>query len=115
MVELADGAAGNPFVCDAATADVCVMAGGTVVQAHAQVWRMLKRPPERPRGLRVLFVGGRGGVARLDPLLSSVGGKLPDGVLIFVYKLQRWIRPACEYPDPGGLSCCIYTLTLFPV
>lgn len=36
MVELPEGD-GNPFVCDAATADVCSMAGGTVVQAHKQV------------------------------------------------------------------------------
>eukprot|EP00752_Nemacystus_decipiens_P015088 g13442.t1 len=42
VVELADGAAGNPFVCDAATADVCVMAGGTVVQAHAQGLRVTR-------------------------------------------------------------------------
>eukprot|EP00904_Undaria_pinnatifida_P008680 jgi/Undpi1/4942/HiC_scaffold_19.g08294.m1 len=35
VVELAEGE-DNPFVCDAATVDVCAMAGGTVVQAHAQ-------------------------------------------------------------------------------
>ena len=40
VVELAEGE-DNPFVCDAATVDVCAMAGGTVVQAHAQVGRWL--------------------------------------------------------------------------
>lgn len=38
VVELPEGADGNPFVCDATTVDVCSMAGGTIVQAHAQVW-----------------------------------------------------------------------------
>lgn len=38
VVELAEEE-DNPFVCDAATVDVCAMAGGTVVQAHAQVGR----------------------------------------------------------------------------
>lgn len=38
VVELPEGD-GNPFVCDAATVDVCAMAGGTIVQAHAQVCR----------------------------------------------------------------------------
>lgn len=37
VVELAAEAEGNPFVCDAATVDLCAMAGGTIVQAHAQV------------------------------------------------------------------------------
>lgn len=37
VVELAEGGDDNPFVCDAATVDVCTMAGGTIVQAHALV------------------------------------------------------------------------------
>lgn len=37
VVELAAEAEGNPFVCDAATVDLCAMAGGTIMQAHAQV------------------------------------------------------------------------------
>lgn len=39
VVELAGDGDGNPFVCDAATVDLCAMAGGTVVQAHAQVMK----------------------------------------------------------------------------
>lgn len=37
VVELPEGDE-NPFVCDAATVDVCAMAGGTIVQGHAQVY-----------------------------------------------------------------------------
>lgn len=37
VIELEEGGDGNPFVGDAATVDLCAMAGGTIVQAHAQV------------------------------------------------------------------------------
>lgn len=42
VVELAAEAEGNPFVCDATTVDLCAMAGGTIVQAHAQVREVCK-------------------------------------------------------------------------
>lgn len=43
MTELEDGADDNPFFCDAPTVDLCAMAGGTIVQAHPQVCRVVGR------------------------------------------------------------------------
>ncbi|CAM9706988.1 unnamed protein product, partial [Ectocarpus sp. 8 AP-2014] len=75
VVELPEGD-GNPFVCDAATADVCSMAGGTVVQAHKQGLRVTRNrdPVQDVLASEDPDLGGLGADAGVTVLRAAAAG-----------------------------------------
>ena len=72
VVELVPESEGNPFVCDAATVDLCAMAGNTIVQAHAQVSLGKKRMFGHSTNydLRPLLIKWLRGILSLDTIPS---------------------------------------------
>ncbi|CAN0468994.1 unnamed protein product, partial [Ectocarpus sp. 12 AP-2014] len=75
VVELPEGD-GNPFVCDASTADVCSMAGGTVVQAHKQGLRVTRNrdPVQDVLASEDPDLGGLGADAGVTVLRAAAAG-----------------------------------------
>ncbi|CAN0405325.1 unnamed protein product, partial [Pylaiella littoralis] len=76
VAELPEGSDGNPFVCDAATADVCVMAGGTIVQAHDQGLRVTRNrvPVQDVLASEDPELGGLGAEAGVTVVRAAAAG-----------------------------------------